>query len=349
MSQADGLGVRRLAVIGAGLAGLACARAAQNAGLRVVVFEKSRGLGGRLATRRPFGQDDAFGVDHGAPYAEPSQRYPDAASRLAALGAQLRWSADVVGAEEVEGAVVGEPGMSDLVRGLADGLARDEAPLLVQRETEIVALAAGDEDWLLRDARGGSHGPFHAVAVAAPAPQSRALLGGACPERETDAAFHPVLAIMAAFDPAPSETSRAAVLIDPEPPLARVYRMGGRQGRAMGGREAWVGHASIEWSSYHLEQEKNVVAKALLPALAKAIGLEPGTAPVYLAGHRWRYGVASRPVGRAYWLSDPGDPVPGLLGCCGDWRLGPKAGDALASGERLGQAIAARLAGGREA
>ncbi|HIP78813.1 MAG TPA: FAD-binding protein, partial [Kiloniellaceae bacterium] len=45
-------GAPRIAVIGAGLAGLLCARRLQDAGLHPVVFEKSRGLGGRLATRR---------------------------------------------------------------------------------------------------------------------------------------------------------------------------------------------------------------------------------------------------------------------------------------------------------
>lgn len=41
-----------VAVIGAGLAGLVCAQQLQQAGYQVVVVEKSRGLGGRLATRR---------------------------------------------------------------------------------------------------------------------------------------------------------------------------------------------------------------------------------------------------------------------------------------------------------
>ena len=53
----------RIAIIGAGLAGLSAARALTAAGHTPVVFEKSRGLGGRLATRRTeFGP-----IDHGAP------------------------------------------------------------------------------------------------------------------------------------------------------------------------------------------------------------------------------------------------------------------------------------------
>jgi renalase len=41
--------------VGAGLAGLICAQKLQRAGYQVAVLEKSRGLGGRLATRRVDG------------------------------------------------------------------------------------------------------------------------------------------------------------------------------------------------------------------------------------------------------------------------------------------------------
>ena len=170
-------GPRRLAVIGAGIAGLACARAARDAGLTVTLFEKSRGLGGRLATRRPFGLDDPIGLDHGAPHAEPSARRPETAARLAEFG--VGWGA--CWPDAPADAALGVPGMSDLARPLAQGLGEGRSPLAVETGTEIAAIAAGDEDWLLRDATGASWGPFDAVAVAAPAAQTRALLGEACP------------------------------------------------------------------------------------------------------------------------------------------------------------------------
>ena len=55
---------RHIAVVGAGIAGIACARTLMQAGHRVSVFEKSRGTGGRMATRRTeFGS-----FDHGTQY-----------------------------------------------------------------------------------------------------------------------------------------------------------------------------------------------------------------------------------------------------------------------------------------
>lgn len=56
-----------VAVIGAGMAGLVCAQQLHQAGYKVVVVEKSRGLGGRVATRRLY---DTC-ADHGACYLEP--------------------------------------------------------------------------------------------------------------------------------------------------------------------------------------------------------------------------------------------------------------------------------------
>jgi renalase len=56
-----------VAVIGAGIAGLTCAQQLQQAGKTVVLIDKSRGLGGRLATRRLAGTH----ADHGVCYLQP--------------------------------------------------------------------------------------------------------------------------------------------------------------------------------------------------------------------------------------------------------------------------------------
>ncbi|MEG3928249.1 FAD-dependent oxidoreductase [Microcoleus sp. T3_D1] len=56
-----------VAVIGAGMAGLSCAQRLRQAGYSVAVVEKSRGAGGRVATRRVHGTR----ADHGARYLAP--------------------------------------------------------------------------------------------------------------------------------------------------------------------------------------------------------------------------------------------------------------------------------------
>src|SRR3546814_7137273 len=61
-----GHGLMRVAIIGAGIAGLACARRLRDAGLDATLFDKSRGIGGRLATRRADFAGSEVAFDHGA-------------------------------------------------------------------------------------------------------------------------------------------------------------------------------------------------------------------------------------------------------------------------------------------
>src|SRR3546814_9540556 len=56
----------RVAIIGAGISGLACARRLRDAGLEATLFDKSRGIGGRLATRRANPGNPEVAFDHGA-------------------------------------------------------------------------------------------------------------------------------------------------------------------------------------------------------------------------------------------------------------------------------------------
>ena len=58
----------RYAIVGAGMAGLACAEALKQAGHSVVLFDKGRGAGGRMSTRRLPTSLGEVAIDHGAQY-----------------------------------------------------------------------------------------------------------------------------------------------------------------------------------------------------------------------------------------------------------------------------------------
>jgi predicted NAD/FAD-dependent oxidoreductase len=53
-----------VAIVGTGIAGLAAARYLRERGIACTLFDKSRGLGGRMATRRV----DTLHFDHGAQF-----------------------------------------------------------------------------------------------------------------------------------------------------------------------------------------------------------------------------------------------------------------------------------------
>ena len=114
----------RIAVVGAGMAGLACANELVRADAKVTVFERSRGLGGRLATRRQG--DLAF--DHGAQFitarSRPFLHYAEIAARAGGLAA---WQPRIMEDARIWEAPIGDwwvgtPGMSALVRPLARNL-----------------------------------------------------------------------------------------------------------------------------------------------------------------------------------------------------------------------------------
>jgi len=141
---------RRIAVIGAGVAGMACARTLAQAGHEVTVFEKSRGFGGRMACRQtPFG-----GFDHGAQYF--TVRDPRFARVLETTPGLVRpWSANAVRVLDPLGRVaeaarnlverhwVPVPGMNALVRTWAQPLADAGRVHLETRVARIARDAIG--------------------------------------------------------------------------------------------------------------------------------------------------------------------------------------------------------------
>ncbi len=308
------------AIIGAGIAGLAAARTLQDAGRRVRVFEKSRGLGGRLATRRGAdgGFDDAF--DHGAQYAsvrDPAFRaYAD---RAVAAGAAVDWPNEGSDTRRI----VGLPGMSGLVRPLAEGLD-------IRREARVSAILRGDDGPSLVLEDGSDLRSLDAIVCSVPAPQAGALLApfGAPFDRIAEAVIAPCWSLMLTFAEAPDlpETRRSA-----EGPIGWLAHEGAKPGRAPGHR--WIVHGGPAFSRTHLEDDRETVSAQLLVALADLAG---GVLPevVGSSAHRWRFSQVETPLGSEYLLSSDG-----RIGYCGDACLGGRVEAAFLSGSALGRAM----------
>jgi renalase len=300
-----------LAVIGAGLAGLTCARALADAGLRVEVFDKGRGLGGRLATRRIDGGQ----FDHGA---------ATLTAERAAFGAFLESNPSACAWPE-GGGWVGDPRMSALVRPLAEGLD-------ISNAVEITGLSKDPEGWRLQTSTGDLDGRYRRLVLAIPQPQAEALLQPwpGMASAVAKAAMRPCWAALAAF-------SEPLSLKDPllrftAGPLASAIHDSAKPGRG-GGLDCWVLQAREDWSREHLELEKPEAAERLLAAFFEAAEVAPRK-PAHLAGHRWRYGFTERPLGEPFLFNAELG-----LGVCGDWCLGADAEAAYDSGRALAAAI----------
>ena len=140
-------------VIGAGLSGLIFAAIAQSAGKKVLILEKSKGLGGRLATRRI----DDIGVDHGVQW---FQDYPQIKHTLDQW-AQKGW---IIKSEK---GFYAPQGMTSLAKKLAEGLTIHKA----QRASKILK----EESWKVETEEESTY-YASTVVVTAPLPQTCELL-----------------------------------------------------------------------------------------------------------------------------------------------------------------------------
>ena len=104
----------RMAIIGAGIAGLSCAESLRRGGHEVTVFEKSRGIGGRIATRRT---PEDLRFDHGAQFFTVQSR----AFRQFLAGDVKKWNA-VGEFDQSRNWYVGTPDIKSFLRPVAKTL-----------------------------------------------------------------------------------------------------------------------------------------------------------------------------------------------------------------------------------
>ncbi|PWG61667.1 NAD(P)/FAD-dependent oxidoreductase [Spiribacter halobius] len=317
----------RIAIIGAGVAGLAAAQRLRTAGLAPVVLDKGRGPGGRTVSKRtPLGA-----VDLGAQYF--TARHP------AFREAVARWQRDGVVAEWPvaprvlpEGRVAAGgprylacPRMSMLARHLAEGL---DLRLAVR----VAGLRSGAAGWTLETDTQGVLGPFDRVLVTAPAPQTRELLEGVAPalaEAAARAGMAPCWSLAVALEtPLPALPDAAFVNAGS---LGWIARSGSRPGR-MHEAECWALHGSPAWSAGMLEADGETVTNALLDALATLAGERPRC--LAAVPHRWRYARATAPL---EWPA--GYVADGALLVAGDWVADGRVEGAWLSGGAAADAL----------
>jgi predicted NAD/FAD-dependent oxidoreductase len=317
----------RIAIIGAGMAGLACARALQSRGLPAVLFDKSRGPGGRIATRR-IGYD--LGFDHGAQYVTAQGgAFRTLLDELVARGTAARWLPAGVPREVAAPEwIVGVPGINTLVRPLAEGLE-------LRAAAEVVAVERKGGGWQLQYAGDAAADIFDIVVSTVPSPQARRLLAGeaAIAQALDGVMMEPCWALMAVFA---APVSGAPDVLQPESDTWAWLCRNSAKPQRDAARECWIAHATRQWSRQHLELEREAAAVALIDALPRVLG---GMLPriEQAVAHRWRFARATQPLGRPFLCNDDRTLFAG-----GDWALGARLECAFDSGTAIAEAIAAR-------
>lgn len=323
-------GVKNIAVIGAGMAGLSCSQALQQAGFLVTVFEKSRGPSGRVSTR----QGEGWQADHGAQYFTVSQSpFEVQVQKWLQLGVVAEWQGRLYEADDSGF----RPKQSDKKRYV--GVPRNTCParqmaqsLTVELEQTVQEITFAEGKWRVKSKEHGVYPQvFDKVVLAIPAPQAQALLGFNL-EVQTLAESVKMRGCWALM-------GRYAHTLDlpfdglfvNTGPLSWVARDSSKPGRLHEGsevKEVWVLHASAEWSEANIESAPEEVALELLAAFT-ALG---GEAPMEHSVHRWRYADCGQYLHQGYaWDAAQ------QLGLCGDWLNGGKVEGAWMSGYQLAQ------------
>jgi predicted NAD/FAD-dependent oxidoreductase len=304
--------------VGAGISGLSCAAELQAAGYAVTLFDKGRGPGGRMSSRRfstPLGEAVA---DHGAQYFT---------ARDPAFVTQVQgWeSAGIVAPwpDISEDAWVGVPTMNQIVRHMA-------ATLNVHWNMRITTASQTHNGWTLSGEDQQVDGHYDMLVLAIPSEQAVTLLAqhdfGMAREAML-ARFQPCWTAIFAFDsPLPTDASH----IRDGHVIGWASRETNKPGRT--GLERWVVQASASWSADCLEEPAEDVADALLMALAKELQLPP-LQPIAQSTHRWRFAMSTGLGTGSLWNSHIS------LGVCGDWLLGPRIECGWLSGRHLSRKI----------
>ncbi len=322
---------QKVAVIGAGLAGLTCARALRRAGFFVEVFEQDRIIGGRMGTAR-LGLET---FDHGAQYVTGrTTEFRAFLEEVAGLGYAARWTprAQLNGAEGAGQMLpwyVGTPGMAAIVRPLTESIRIHTG----RKAHTIGRLEKGWQIWFEDES---TVGPFSAIAVAVPAPEARLLLGRIDQLSDPLARVRmaPCWALMVRLDEKimPDQD----VFSDMSEVIRWIARNNTKPGRNNRG-ESIVVHASPVWSRETEDMEPEAIAEELWSEVSNALSLPP-VRPVRMTAHLWRHGLVDQSLGETFLYSHDHK-----VGAAGDWCLGRLAEHAFESGSGLARAIISSL------
>lgn len=338
-----------VAVVGAGMAGLICGRVLQGAGYDVTWFEKSRGVGGRLATRRLA---SGGWVDHGVRYWADQGGLQALTKELLTQGVLHEWSAQgfvwADGLTPNPGIVYcGDRGVNAIAKHLAHGCD-------IRRQHRVSALSKTASGWqLIADS---PDGPIKfqadAVVLAVPAPQVLPLLqpldaGAATALASVD--YAPCLSLMATYKTLPEVPLLNHGLgwhITAEHPVLSWLSLDSSKRLSHSAPPVMLMQSQARFAAQYLRrldalgpaQVEPLLNETATQMLTAAAAIVPGLdQPQNYRLHRWRYSVVSQPHGDTLFKTQ----WPSLV-CCGDWCTTDDMAN-LEAAHRSGMAAAALI------
>jgi renalase len=327
-----------IAVIGAGIAGLVCAQRLQQAGKQVVLLDKSRGLGGRLATRRLAGTH----ADHGVCYLQPkSDLFRQWIADLVDVEILRVWSEGIhsLGADNVlqpptkfapcYAAPLG-------ATSIAKYLGRD---LDIITDRAITSISPIDRGWCVHSSDAGWSLTAAQVVIATPPAQALTIASGSidaeCLQQMSSVRFTRSMTTIAIYpesqQPTAAQLDWQGIHCIDHPVLAWIGLDSSKQLEPK--QPVLVVQSSAAFAEQHFDAaDLAVVGKELLAAVSKLI---PFHSPELVQVHRWGYAFASNPLTERFLTAQTAAP----LYFCGDWCGGNRVESAYLSGVALADRI----------
>jgi renalase len=305
--------VSGIVVVGAGMAGLVAARRLTDAGHDVVVLDKGRSPGGRMATRRI----GAATFDHGAQFfTVRSDEFAGMVDAWRRDGVVDEWCRGFAGRTDGFPRYKAVGGMNALAKHLARGLD-------VRCNTMVFRVQPDEDGWMVQDDTG--HRLYcDAVIVTTPVPQAVSLCidrREAIPQALWQTTYEPTLALLAVLD-GPSAVPPPGAVQDPDETFSFVAD---NFAKGISAVPALTLHARGDWSLRHWDHDRDEVAAALVAAARPWCGT---AGIVEYQVKRWRYATPTAPWPHRCCLLEADAP----LVLAGDAYGGPKVEGAVLSG-----------------
>ncbi|MGD8167010.1 NAD(P)/FAD-dependent oxidoreductase [Herbiconiux sp. P16] len=315
----------RVLVVGAGISGIACARALHDAGVPVRVVDRGRRPGGRMSGRTLHGRV----VDLGASYftAPAESAFADVVARWEEKGLARPWTDTF--------AVLGT---GEHAEHTTSGPMRYAAPLGIRSLVVDLGEALGVEpehdvaDVLENGTAGGER--YDTVVLAMPDPQAARMLGPASPltARLDTEAWEPTIAVALGFAQRVWRDDLHGAFVEGSPVLAFLADDGDRRGDQA---PVLVAHTTAAFAREHLEAPGKAIG-AVTAEVNALLGLDPDIRPIWTHAHRWTFARSTATHPESFALHE-------RIGVCGDaWGGRSSVATAWASGDALGREIASR-------
>ena len=307
----------RVVIIGAGIAGIFCAKRLQSVGLNPIIYEKSRAVGGRVSTRRI----DNGEFNHGA------RKIGD----FSTLPIAFDFEKNIFENGYRSGLLKRERAYFTFTKSMSKFTGFLSNDLKIEKSSKLVSIKRSfSGSFSLTFLNLDRAIECDILILAIPQPQAVSLL-----ERDFSS-------IVQGLKSCSMRASAAALfgfqttletnfeIIENHKITATREKYGTRDNNLL---DCWTVHTKKKYGTRFSRLQKAEIATILFADFQRVISKKIET-PVYKSGHRWLYGFTERPLGVSSILD--GD---NKIGLCGDWCLGEGVLDAASSGVSLANRV----------